>query len=103
MAKETDKQDIMNAQMIQQQMQTIMIQKENTRMQLLEIENALKEIKTATGDVFKTSGILLIKSEKGDITKELEEKKGDLDIRMKSLEKKEESMKTQILESQKNK
>ncbi|MBW6461981.1 MAG: prefoldin subunit [DPANN group archaeon] len=99
MTEESNK--IMETQMLQQQMQNIMIQKENTRLQLLDIENAIKEVKDAKGDVYKTSGIIFIKSEKNIILKDLEEKKNDLKIRMKSLDKREEIFKKQIMGLQK--
>ncbi|MBN2203149.1 MAG: prefoldin subunit beta [Candidatus Aenigmarchaeota archaeon] len=92
----------MELQAYQQQMQNVMMQKESLNIQNMEIDKALSELgKVKDEDVFKAVGPILIKSEKGKLTKELEEKKETIDLRLKSLHKQETRMKERMEESQK--
>ena len=78
---------------LQQQIQTFYIQKENSRVELNEINTALDELKTVEGDVFKQAGIIIIKSAPKKVSKELEEKKEIIELRIRSIEKKESALK----------
>lgn len=92
---------LINLQTFQQQMQTVLIQKESLNLQSVEIEKALEELKKATTeDVYKAVGPILIKSTKKDLEEELGEKKETLDLRLKSLQKQEERLKDRLKESQ---
>ncbi|MBI4181522.1 MAG: prefoldin subunit [Candidatus Aenigmarchaeota archaeon] len=77
------------AQMYQQQMQGIAAQKEAVNMQLMELSGALDELEKATGAVYKVAGPLIVKSEKAELKKDMEEKKELLHTRLKVLEKSE--------------
>ena len=93
---------LLELQAYQQQMQTVLIQKETLNMQNMEIDKALEELgKVKDEDVFKAVGPILIKSEKGKLTKELNEKKETVDLRLKSLQKQETRMREKLEESQK--
>ena len=95
-------QTLLELQTFQQQMQTVLIQKETLNMQNMEIDKALEELgKVKDEDVFKAVGPILIKSEKGKLKNELEEKKETIDLRLKSLQKQEARMKEKLEESQK--
>ncbi|MEM5793198.1 MAG: prefoldin subunit beta [Candidatus Aenigmatarchaeota archaeon] len=73
-------------QSYQQQYQAIIIQKEQLKMQELEINNALEEIgKSKEENVYKISGPIMIKKNREEIKKELEEKKETIELRLKSL------------------
>ena len=61
-------------------------------MELSETNSALKEIEKANDEVFKIIGQLMIKTDKSSITKELEDKKKMLDLRVKTIEKQETSL-----------
>ncbi|MEM5778727.1 MAG: prefoldin subunit beta [Candidatus Aenigmatarchaeota archaeon] len=92
---------LIELQTFQQQMQTILFQKESLNVQNLEIEKALDELKKATTeDVYKAVGPILIKSTKKELEKELTEKKETIDLRLKSLQKQEERIKEKLKESQ---
>lgn len=92
---------LIELQTYQQQMQTILFQKESLNVQNLEIEKALDELKKATTeDVYKAVGPILIKSTKKELEKELTEKKETIDLRLKSLQKQEERIKEKLKESQ---
>ena len=91
-------QDILQqAQIYQQQMQGILIQKETLSMQLFEIKKALEELKKSkeTTD-YKIAGPILIKSKKSDVEKDLKEKEAFINIRMKTLEKGEDKVKEKL-------
>ena len=78
-------------------MQGIAVQKETLHLQLAEISSALDELdKTKETDVYKISGPLLIKTEKSDVKKDLEEKKELIDVKVKTLEKSEQKIKVKI-------
>ena len=92
---------LMDLQTFQQQMQTVMIQKESLNVQNIEIEKALEELKKTTNeDVYKAVGPILIKSTKKELEKELSEKKETLDLRLKSLQKQEDRLKERLKSSQ---
>ena len=93
---------LLDLQACQQQMQTVLIQKESLNIQNMEIEKALEELKKVKNEeVFKAVGPILIKSEKAKLQKELEERKETIDLRLKSLQKQENRMKERMEESQK--
>ena len=92
---------LIDLQTFQQQMQTVLIQKESLNLQSIEIEKALEELKKATTeDVYKAVGPILIKSTKKDLEEELSEKKETLELRLKSLQKQEDRLKERLKESQ---
>ncbi len=92
---------LMELQAFQQQMQTVLLQKESLNMQNMEIDKALEELnKTEHDDVYKAVGPILIKSTKKELTKELNEKKETIDLRLKSLQKQENRLKDKLKESQ---
>lgn len=92
---------LIELQTFQQQMQTVLIQRESLNIQNTEIEKALEELKKATTeDVYKAVGPILIKSTKKDLEKELTEKKEIVDLRIKSLQKQEDRLKEKLKGSQ---
>jgi len=100
MAEKQDQQMLIQAQMFQQQLQSIMAQKENMNMQLMEVKKALEELETVktSSDVYKITGPILIKSDKKDVEKELKEKQESIDLRLKTLTTNEEKLKTRFEE-----
>ncbi len=78
---------------LQQQLQNSYIQKENSRVELNEITSALDELKNVKGDVFRHSGVIVIKADPKTIAKDLEEKKELLELRLKSFDKKDMQLK----------
>jgi len=92
---------LIELQTYQQQTQTVLIQKESLSMQNMEIDKALEELgKTTTNDVYKVIGPILIKSNKKDLEKELNEKKETIELRLKSLKKQEDRLREKLKESQ---
>lgn len=96
MEKESEKL-LGEAQVYQQQLQTIMSQKSTLSMEANEIKKALEELgKTKEKHVFKMSGPLLIKSQTKDAKKDLKEREERIDLRLKSFEKQEKALKEKI-------
>jgi len=82
---------LMKLQQSQQNLQSIMTQKQHLEMEKAETEKALEELKKiADGDaVFKHAGTVLIKSTKQELISELEEKQEMAKTRVIVLEKQE--------------
>lgn len=71
-------------QLLQQNVQSLMVQKQQLQTQQIELESALKELKN-TNQAYKIVGKVMIASSKDDLTKDLQEKKEVLDLRLKSI------------------
>jgi len=92
MDKETE-QSIAQLQMLEQNMQATIMQKQSFQAQLLEMENALKELEGSKKEVFKIVGSLMIESSKEDLKKDLSNKKELFELRVSNLEKQEKKIK----------
>ena len=103
-AKEFDeetKQMIIEFQVSQQQMQSVLMQKESMKMQELEVDRALEELNAAKEkNAYKIVGGVMISKSVEDLKKDLTETKEALGIRMKSLEKTEERVNNKLKELQ---
>jgi len=89
-------------QQLQQNLQSIMGQKQHLEMEQLETERALEILKKA-GDndaVFKNAGAILIKSTKASLIAELEEKKELANTRITVLSKQETRVKENLKEAE---
>ncbi len=89
-------------QQLQQNLQSIMGQKQHLEMEQLETERALEILKKA-GDndaVFKNAGSILIKSTKASLIAELEEKKELANTRITVLSKQETRVKENLKEAE---
>lgn len=80
-------------QQVQQQLQTTTSQKVQMQAQQKEMQRTVEELSKATGDVYKTAGALLIKvDDKEAVKADLEESLETLEIRIKGLERQEQSL-----------
>jgi len=91
MEEETERK-IGQLQLLEQGMQSFLMQKQQLQTQLIEIESALKELKDAK-TIYKIVGNIMINSEKEALEKELKEKKERIELRIKTVEKQEKSLK----------
>ncbi len=96
-------------QILEQRLNNILLQKHSFQMEFSETQSALREIENSGDDVFKIVGQLMIKSDKTRIKEELSNKEKITDMRIKSLERQEESMmkeleglREKVLKSMKN-
>ena len=93
---------IMKLQQSQQNLQSIMTQRQHLEMEKAETEKALEELKKITDDdsVFKQAGTVLIKSNKKTLVDELEEKVELAKTRSTVLEKQEVRVKDSLKEQE---
>ena len=93
---------IMKLQQSQQNLQSIMTQRQHLEMEKAETEKALEELKKITDDdsVFKQAGTVLIKSDKKTLVDELEEKVELSKTRSTVLEKQEVRVKETLKEQE---
>jgi len=91
MVTEEDKKFLGQFQSYQQQLQAILIQKENLKLQMLETERALEELGASKQkEAYKITGPIMIKKSKKELKTELKGRKDNFDLRVKTLERAEE-------------
>lgn len=88
--KETQEK-INQIQMIQQNMQNLSVQRQQFQIQETEIESALSELEK-TDSSYKIIGNIMVKTDKENLKKDLQEKHEMLKIRISTLEKQEDKM-----------
>lgn len=84
---------IQELQLLEQNMQNFLMQKQTFQAQLMEAENAQQELKKSEDKVYKIIGSTIIETNKKNLEKELEEKTKLLNLRIKNLEKQEKDLK----------
>jgi prefoldin beta subunit len=93
--------DINQLQLLQQNLQNILLQKQQLQKQLNEIDSALESLKDSDS-AYKIVGNIMVVSKKTDLQKDLQQKKETLNLRIKNFEKQEQILKQKLEESQKN-
>lgn len=78
--------------LMEQSLQQVMAQRQSFQGQLLEMENAITELKT-TKECYKLVGNILVKKNSDDLLKELNEEKNDIDKKISVLQTQENQMK----------
>ncbi len=87
-------------QLLQQNLQNLVLQKQQVQNQLLEFESALTELKT-TDKAYKIVGKIMLASSKENLIKDLNEKKEVSEIRIKNFKEQELSLQKNIENVQK--
>ncbi|OIO80735.1 hypothetical protein AUJ84_02790 [Candidatus Pacearchaeota archaeon CG1_02_32_132] len=80
---------IQELQILEKNLQNLAMQKQAFQLESTESQNALEEIKKTSSDIFKVVGSIMLKAEKDETIKELEEKINLLNLRNSSIEKQE--------------
>lgn len=80
---------IQELQILEQNLQNLLMQKQTFQIELTEIENALSDLKKSGDEVYKIVGGLMVRSNKLSLTADLEEKKKIISLRVSSIEKQE--------------
>ena len=93
--KETEQQ-IQSLQLFEQNLQSIIMQKQSFQMELTEIENALNELSKTKDDVFKIVGNIMIKSQKQPLLEDLNQKRDLLNLRLKTISSQEKELTTRV-------
>lgn len=89
-------QQIQELQLLEQNLQNFLLQKQAFVMEKNETENALEELKKTDEDVYKIAGQIMLKAKKSSVEKELKHKNEIIDLRIKSIEKQEEIIKEHL-------
>jgi prefoldin beta subunit len=98
---EQQKQMVYQFQTYQQQLQSILIQKESLKLQGMEIEKALEELNATKNDsAYKITGNIIVSKSVDELKKDIGENKEAIEIRIKSLEKTEEKINGKLNELQ---
>jgi prefoldin beta subunit len=94
------KEQVSRLQQLQQNLQAIMMQKQQLEVEMVETDRALEELKKAGADdaVYKNAGSVLIKAKKEEVVKELGEKKELSNTRTMVLGKQESRVKENLKE-----
>jgi prefoldin beta subunit len=94
------REQVSRLQQLQQNLQAIMMQKQQVEIEVMEIGRATDELKKIGPDdtVYKNAGPLLIRAKKDEVTKELEEKKELSNTRLMVLTKQEARVKDNLKE-----
>ncbi|NQU97999.1 prefoldin subunit beta [Candidatus Woesearchaeota archaeon] len=82
---------IAELQMHEQNMQKFLSQKQQFQSQIVEIENALKEL-SHSKEAHRIVGNIMVKTDKKKIEEDLNSKKEMIELRLKSIDKQEKSM-----------
>ena len=99
--KDDSKEDIQTFQNLQQQLQMILMQKQNIQAQKSEVENALSEInKVDEKDAYEVVGNIMVKKSKKELIESLEKKKEMFDLRLKTIEKQQSKLSEKATEIQ---
>ncbi len=89
-SKQTE-QKLMQLQLLEQSVQNVLLQKQQFSGQLLEIENALKEVQRVE-HAYKIVGNIMVLTKQSDLIEDLNQKKELLTLRIQSLEKQEKKI-----------
>ena len=87
-ASQENQEKIQQLQLIEQNLQGFLSQKQQFQAQLFELENALKEL-SATKQAYKIVGGIMVASDKDELKKDLTQKKEIIELRITSIEKQE--------------
>jgi prefoldin beta subunit len=93
---------LLRLQQLQQTLQSVLTQKQQVELETTEIEQASNEVQKLNDDavIYKATGSLLIRTEKGKIVTELSERKELLNTRVTILAKQEERVRGQLKDLQ---
>ena len=100
--------DLQEMQILEQNMQSLLMQRQTFQLELSETQSALKELENSSEEVYKIVGNLMIKSDKSKIKNDLLDKEKIINLRVKTLEKQEgflmdklEKLREKIINSEK--
>ena len=88
----TTETQIKELQVLEQNLQSILMQRQAFEMELGETENALVELEKSGGEVYKIVGNIMIKYSKENLVKDLKQKKDLLALRLKSIDSQQKNL-----------
>ena len=89
--KEETKQKMQDMRLFEQNLQSLLIQKQNLQVQLSEIDAALNELKFAK-NAYKIVGGIMVSSKKEDLVNSLNQRKKMFELRLKKIEGQEKEL-----------
>jgi len=98
---EEQKNDLTELQSIQQQMQFLVMQKQQLLLQQNEAGKALEEIENASGKLYRLAGSVMVEKEKSVLQGELKEEKEGVEVRLNAFAKQEKKLKDRFEELRK--
>lgn len=99
-AKKETEEKIAQLQLMEQNLQNLLIQKQTFQAQAMEIENAVGELNETKEDAYKVIGNVMLKEKKENLIKDLQSRKEVLDLRLKNLEKQESKIREKATQMQ---
>lgn len=87
---------VQELQILEQQKQIFLMEKQSVQVELNESNNALEELNKTNDEVYKILGGIMIKTDKSILIKELTEKQKVLEMRINALEKQEKIIEDKI-------
>ncbi len=100
MSENKTEEKVAHLQMLQQNLQALLVQKQQFQMQLNETESALAELKNAK-QAYKIIGNIMVLSSQQEMEKDLKEKQEMFELRIKNIEAQEERLRKKAEELQK--
>ena len=97
---QNNKEKIEKLQLLEQNINALIGQKQQFQSQILETNSALEEIET-TKKAYKIIGNIMVETTKPKLKKELTDKKEMLELRIKAIDKQEKSLKSKASDIQK--
>ncbi len=83
-------------QILEQQLQSILIEKQSMEAEINEIDNAVLELGKTQDEVYKVLGGIMMRADKNNLVKELDEKKKLISARVKSIERHEDAVSKRV-------
>lgn len=103
MKKENDlNKELLEYENLEKQLEVVLIQKHQLQLQLNEIKHAMEELKKTHGEVYRSTGAIMIKSNREEADKDLKDRKELIEMRLSGLVKSEEKMRVTVVEAQKS-
>ena len=93
MANKETENKIAQLQILEQNIQNSLMQKQTFQSQLIELDSALDELEGSNGKTYKIVGALMIAKDKESIKKDLHGKREIMNLRINSIEKQENQLK----------
>ncbi len=95
-------QEIIQYQALQNQLAALSTQKSRIEAEIRTVDEALRLLEDAPEDgVYRIAGTIMVKANKTALMKELQERKEALDVKRKSIAKREEQLRVRLLELKK--
>ena len=93
-------QKVNHLQILEHNLQNFLLQKQTLQLQILEIDNALKELETLKDEPYKIVGNIMIKTDKAKLIKDLNSKKETSELRLKTIDRQETELRNKASEIQ---